>query len=189
MKFITAALDDDYEAINEVDKAELKRWLFLLEHWSNGSLALLANCMSLYTIADIRPLVQSVFRQAGRRRTADRDRDTIIMAIALNFAEKCIQNNNDEACAAALAIVASYPPVPQTTFYKLVAAYYQALLDFRQSPTDEKLGTIQTITVALNAGGLAFFADNLNNFFDTYSKNNRDSSKSLSDENKTTLVR
>ncbi|MFT8363039.1 MAG: helix-turn-helix domain-containing protein [Sporolactobacillus sp.] len=170
MKFIAAALNEDYTIITDTDKRELKQSFFLQEDWSNGALALLANCMALYPLADIRPFIQSAFRLAGRHRSADRERDAIIMAIALNTCEMAIKEQSDADCAQALAVVAAYSSVPQSAFYKLMAAYYRALLDYRRSPGSETRQTIQSIIAALNAGGFTYFADNLSTFFDASKK-------------------
>ena len=158
-----AEISNNLNSISSEVKKMLQDYIFNLPQWNTVKLSIYGNVLEIYSLKNNMLIIEGILKNGIKNyQLSDR---TIILTILLNFIKMCIEEGMDQLAYEYLSIINTQPTFPENMFQKLMAKYYQYLLDVRNNKTiDYK--DLNAIYNAIKLSGLCTYSDELQLFFE-----------------------
>lgn len=154
---IKAAISNTLDKISKNEKQYIKKTIFETDNWTENSLRLFAISMSIFDQNEINSIVKSIVKNIQNINSLPEEKQKIISAILVNYLsysiknKDCIKNNNIDI---SIKILQSLIIDPKNCFAKIMANYYEAILD-------NKFEKAKAISNFLKENGMGTIADKL----------------------------
>lgn len=176
LKTTIANLEGTFTQLEQVEIDLIYEEIIRIESWTPYSLMLFANTLYLFPFERATLLIQTILRpKTLQRLNKDNRSKQIILTICLNYIALCIKHQKKNEIKQPLQVLRDAPNLPELFFYKVMALFYETLLQNDRSNETYHLNhgspdNIKMITDLFQRVNMSPFARSLMQYYDDYIK-------------------
>ena len=154
----------DHQLPNEESKQYVYDKLFSLPDWDNFKLTLYCNLIAFYSIEMNQSMIASILAKGMGHYT--REQRNIILLILTNMIGGCMGEVPDSLVRYYLEIIYRENTAVSNTFAKIMANYYEMILDYKETTDQILVDKINNIIQLIDDIGFVGYGDRMREYLD-----------------------
>ena len=168
-KILNTNIELSFEILeNQLPNEESKQYvydkLFSLPDWDNFKLTLYCNLIAFYSIEMNQSMIASILAKGMEIYT--REQRDIILLILTNMIGGCMGEVPDSLIRYYLEIIYRENTAVSNTFVKIMATYYEMILDYKETKNPILVDKINNIIQLIDDIGFVGYGDRMREYFD-----------------------
>lgn len=177
LKTTIANLEGTFTQLEQIEIHLIYEEIIRIESWTPYSLMLFANTLYLFPFERATLLIQTILRpKTLQRLNKDNRSKQIILTICLNYIALCIKHQKKSEIKQPLQVLRDAPNLPELFFYKVMALFYETLLQSDSSNGTNQINhvnhgdsdNIKMITDLFQRVNMSPFAKSLLQYYENY---------------------